>query len=102
MKGDSKLKRLVSEFRRGILGDHPPDMMCFAVCAPLQSYLAIMGIETRLIEMDFGRVNHVWLQLNDGRIIDPTADQFMSLGGTKMPKVYIGELPDWYQTTRRC
>jgi hypothetical protein len=35
--------------------------------------------------------------MQDGRIIDPTADQFYTPTWAEMPPVYIGELPDWYQ-----
>ena len=41
--------------------------------------------------------DHCWLRLADGRIIDPTADQF----GNGMPKVYIGTLPAGYKEEPR-
>lgn len=79
IKDKSTLKRIVSEFRRGILGLSPSSRMCYAICLPLQSYLSLAGYKTVLIEGDFetdcGITNHSWLQLPDGRIIDPTADQ---------------------------
>ena len=91
-----RLKRIVGGFRRGILGQRAPDMMCAAVCYPLCGYLAMCGIETKIVEGDFGRTNHVWLEMEDGTIIDPTADQF-SGEIVKMPKVYIGPLPETYK-----
>ena len=92
---DRELLSMARSFRKGILGKRPSDMMCFAVCAPLQAYLAIFGVELELVEADFGRVNHVWLALSDGRILDPTADQF----GIK-PAVYLGPIPSAYETAR--
>jgi hypothetical protein len=90
------LRQIVSEFRKGILGKRNSAAMCYAVCAPLQSYLGLIGYETELVEGDFGTTNHYWLELPDGTIIDPTADQF-STPMRKMPKIYIGPLPDWYK-----
>jgi hypothetical protein len=94
-----ELRRFVTEFRAGILNGRPSDRMCFAVCAPLQSVLAICGVETDLVEADFDMwrpTNHVWLQCADGMIIDPTADQFSS-PSRRFPKVYIGPLPAQYR-----
>lgn len=98
---DSELQYIVSEFRRGILGRRTSYGMCFVICLPLRSYLAALGCDTELMEADFGHTNHIWLQLPDGRIIDPTADQFQTPEGGKMPKVYIGALPEWYKAARR-
>lgn len=97
-KGTRELRSTVLSFRKGVLGKEPSDRMCFAVCAPLQGFLSILGYDTQLVEGDFGRTNHFWLKLPDGSIIDPTADQFRKPDGSPMPKVYIGELPAWYRT----
>lgn len=62
--------------------------MCFAVCAPLAGLLRLHGIEARVVEgfpSDGDFYNHVWLELPDGRVLDPTADQFAD-----MPPVYLG------------
>lgn len=40
--------------------------------------------------------NHFWILLDDGRIIDPTADQFNEIKKINAPKVYLGEKPNWY------
>ena len=60
--------------------------MCFETCYPLQSLLKLSGVTTVMMQgvYENASVNHVWLQCEDGTIIDPTADQF---GG---PKVYVG------------
>jgi hypothetical protein len=96
---DLDLLQLATEFRKGILDcvqfNNDPRGMCFAVCAPLQGYLlACFGVETELVQADFGFSNHVWLRLDARRILDPTADQFPE---AKLPPVYIGNLPAIYR-----
>lgn len=75
--------------------------MCFATSAPLQGYLSMLDIETELIEgeikIEKNIYHHVWLRLPDGRILDPTADQFDCPNGSAMPKVYLGIKPNWYE-----
>ena len=94
---DAALRKIVTGFRRGLLGNRPSTQMCFTVCAPLQGLLEIYGHKTEMVEGDFGHTNHFWLRFSDGRIIDPTADQFKKPDGGKMPRVYIGEKPEWYK-----
>src|SRR4051812_41594090 len=101
----ASLKKLVTEFRRGILNGETSAGMCFAICAPLQTILEMCGYKTKLIEGEIKPTkrfayptNHYWLELADGRIIDPTADQF-STPERPMPKVYIGALSEWYQVS---
>jgi hypothetical protein len=86
---DAQLIAFVTGFRDGIVGDGSPYGKCFMVCAPLVTLLCMHGVECTMVESmihgeDFD--NHVWLQLADGRVLDPTADQF-SLG---LPAVYLG------------
>jgi hypothetical protein len=92
--GDAKLLRIVREFRRGILGRRCAESMCFAVCAPLQGYLKFSGYTADLREgevtTDEGPVNHYWLELPDGRVLDPTADQFNKYLGLALPAIYLG------------
>ena len=55
------------------------------------SLLRLHGIEAETVESDLGECNHVWLQLEDGRALDPTADQFNALfPDLAMPPVYLG------------
>jgi hypothetical protein len=88
---DKQLTKFAREFRFGVLSGRRPHGMCFAVCAPLQTLLELAGVETELVEGDVGEWNHVWLRLHDGRILDPTADQF------GLAAVYLGALPPNYQ-----
>lgn len=77
--------------------------MCYAVCAPLSSFLEMCGCENELTEgivklngHNKGiTINHFWLTLPDGRIIDPTGSQFNGMGNENMPVVYVGEKPQW-------
>lgn len=86
------LREWSQDFRDGILNGGSSARMCFAVSAALGGALrALLGIESKLVEGDFGSINHVWLELPDGTILDATADQF---GG---PPVYIGPLTDVYR-----
>lgn len=92
---DKELIRFVRQFRKGILGNQSANDMCYAICAPLQTILSIMGLETTLITVEFETTNHVFLMLQDGRIIDPTADQFSTWN---LPTVYLGPIPQCYKT----
>ena len=89
---NKQLLKYVSAFRRGILSGAASDLMCFAVCAPLQPLLQMDGVECELTSGMVGDMEHYWIELADGRIIDPTADQFSE----NMPEVYIGARPENY------
>jgi len=103
---DKELIKVVTGFRRGILGRRKSTKMCYAICWPLQGYLHITGFKTKLTEGTIKLIghnkgviiNHFWLTLKDGRILDPTADQFNGMGHDDMPKVYLGKKPDYYKT----
>jgi hypothetical protein len=85
---DPKLIEFTMEFRKGIMGRRKSSRaMCFMIAAPLQGYLSFLGIETELVEGEVNQTNHYWLELPDGRVLDPTADQF-DLG---LPPVYLGK-----------
>jgi len=84
---DDKLIEICKEFRKGILGNKNSDLMCFVVCSPLASYLAFYGIEASVEIIHREEGNHVFIRLKDGRVLDPTADQFDS----RLPKIYLGE-----------
>lgn len=58
--------------------------MCAVVCYPLQGYLGFLGVGTELVEVMLQYSNHFFLRMPDGRVLDPTADQFEG------PKVYLG------------
>ncbi len=89
---DDDLIECASGFREGVLGDRGSDLMCAAICWPLAGFLRFSGVdcdaEDRDIEEEGYPANHVWIRLADGRVLDPTADQFSALN---LPPVYLGK-----------
>ena len=92
---DEDLIKFAAEFRSGILGRKKKSLnMCFAICAPLGPLLSLNGVANKIVEGEIQRPsgfnsNHFWLTLEDGRVLDPTADQFAFLG-FDFPPVYLG------------
>lgn len=93
---DKRIYKIVREFRSGLLGPRGSgDSMCFAVCGPLVGLLNSMGVKAELrmawLQLyEIGRSNHFWIELEDGRVIDPTIDQFNRVLGERLPKIYFG------------
>jgi hypothetical protein len=88
---DAALLELVTEFRAGLLGDRSSARFCAMVCWPLAGYLSFLGFDVDVQETTVHlpsqcTCNHVWLLLPDGRVLDPTADQFDATLGP----VYLG------------
>jgi hypothetical protein len=114
------LQQTVSEFCAEIQPECNSDDLCFLMCAALQPCLEMMGYPCFInqgnfslskdfvsrIENDERRtllqdqdctVNHYWIELNDGTLVDPTADQLSRLYNLPaLPLYYVGEKPDWY------
>lgn len=99
---DKQLIKFSKDFTKSILeiNDGKSQNMCFAVCSPLSSLISMFGITNELTEceihIDSEIYVHVYLLLKDGRILDPTADQFNDLLNTEMPLIYLGEKPKYY------
>lgn len=89
---DVQLLKFTRSFRRGLLGNGSSAGCCAMVCHPLSTLLEMHGVKNKVIESDLGVMNHVWIQLEDGRALDPTADQFWEHWGVtpKLPPVYLG------------
>lgn len=97
----NSIHETVSEFRAGILDGRPSARMCDAVSLPLQGYLSFAeNIKTEVVSRFFkiagGELEHVWLEMPDGTIIDATADQMAEHGYPTLPPVYIGPKPPHY------
>ena len=97
---DKELIKITTEFTKGLTkGDI--DRKCFAISAPLSGYLSFLEIENELIECEVRTPTELWghycIELPDGRILDPTAGQFV---GLNLPKVYLGKLPTNYLKLR--
>ena len=101
---DKELLKITSSFTKGVMGTREPTGMCFMVCSSLQGYLSICDLDVDLVEGEIkvGKdvYNHFWLRLPDGRILDPTASQFNVLNGVEMPKIYLGDKPEWYKLVK--
>lgn len=97
----SRLIQSALDFRNGLLDGKESDMMCFVVSSSLAGYLHYENIDCKLVEGSVVALNiecnHFWIEMPDGNILDPTADQFIDLDGNRMPKVYYGILPNFYQ-----
>jgi len=64
--------------------------MCVALSAPLQAALSLLGIPCCLSASNVGGWAHVFLKLGDGRVLDPSADQFNERTPESLPAVYLG------------
>lgn len=97
-KRRSHLQKVCEDFTRGLLDGQPSTSMCWMVCAALAGFLGFFErLRCEPVEGMVGKDHHWWLTLPDGRIIDPTADQFNGRGNPDMPLVYIGPMPAWYR-----
>lgn len=95
---DEEIIKFAREFREGILDGRASQGFCYAICAPLAPLLALNGVPCDIEEGAVGPINHYWLRLrDDGRILDPTADQFPEL---RLPRVYLGVKPSQYGDNR--
>lgn len=87
---DEELVKFADAFREGILDGGPSYMTCARVCRPLETLLVLSGVKCEAVESDLGEFNHVWLKLEDGRVLDPTIDRFNYLFAENWPRVYLG------------
>lgn len=98
---DDELRQFAWEFRTGILGSKgSPEGMCLAVSAPLAGLLNACGVTAELVESDHTDYpnsvfyEHFWIRLADGRVLDPTFDQFCS---EEPVPVYIGKPTEFHR-----
>jgi len=92
-----KIKRIVTGFMRGLIGNNSSKDLCWISSLPLCSYLNLCGCDAFLVEGMVGRCHHWWIETADGEIIDATADQFKQPDGSPMPRIYFGKRPEWYK-----
>lgn len=100
---DKQIISFTKKFRKGVLNGKKSRGMCFAICAPLVTLLNGVGVKCELTRgvcnfIDNDTWQHDWITLQDGRIIDPTSDQFKKPDGSPMPEIYLGEKPEWYDS----
>lgn len=96
---DKQILKIATEFRKGMLGKRDSLGTCGMVCFALQGLLGAYGLQTRLYESEWGEGNHIWLMLDDGRVLDPTIDQFNYIT-PKYPVVHLGEPLDAHQDAK--
>jgi len=90
---DKQLLSTALDFRRGVIENKKSTNWCYAISAPLEGYLNFIGVYCELTIGYIGDTEHFWITLPNGRILDPTADQFSD----DMPKVYLGRIPNNYK-----
>lgn len=104
---DAEIIKIAKGFTKGILNGRSTVDMCFIVCSSLAAYLSGAGVECTLTEGCINHceneLHHYWITLKDGRIIDPTADQFglLNVWVRKQPsnyKMYTKEEREDYET----
>ncbi len=99
---DDEIIEFAKSFREGMLEDRSSTMMCAAICWPLETLLNLQGLKCRSVtthetESPLGITNHVWILLEDGRALDPTADQF----GEEYPDIYLGDRLFFHQEQKQ-
>lgn len=98
---DAELLKIATDFRDGLIGRKNGAGYCFMVCAPLAGLLDNLGmgpvdLRESIVKINGGSTNHVWIRLPDGRVLDPTADQFDLVPvylGKPHPKVHAKDFP---------
>lgn len=98
---DADLIAFATEFRDGILDGQPSVLRCAMVAWPLAGLLRLHGVACDTEEVDLQHCNHVFIRLADGRVLDPTADQFNDVetpGARQWPPVYLGEATDFHRS----
>jgi hypothetical protein len=96
-----ELKTISTLFSKGILAGRESKNFCYMVSAALCGYLKFCGYNCHLQKGDIKIsknvvLEHYWIKMNDGNIVDATADQYNN-ATRKMPRVYVGNKPVWYK-----
>lgn len=73
---DREIIETSKEFVKGLLGKRSTRDMCFIVSTALAGYLNAIGVTCEAVEGLFDGWHHWWVELDDGRVIDATANQF--------------------------
>jgi hypothetical protein len=94
---NKSLLKLASLVRKKALRGAESAGHCESVSRQLLPRLADNGLTANVVYGNANGQGHVWVELEDGTVIDPTADQFNQPNGEPMPKVYVGPRPEWYK-----
>lgn len=96
---DQQIMRIARATRDRITLGGRSSGYCAVVCVPLAVYLTSRGVSAVDIHGAVGEWQHTWIALENGRILDPTADQFNSKQyAARMPQIYLGPIPPHYLT----
>lgn len=103
---DDELIETCRDFRNGLLGEGKCSVgMCAAVSWPLAAFLrSLCGIDAECVESDLSDhsesafYKHVWIRLPDGRVLDPTFDQFCS---EELSDIYLGKPTEFHVSPTR-
>lgn len=98
---DNEIKDFALNFRKGVLSDRNGFSMCWVVVQPLSLLLNEIGVKNNIVcfdidanncvnKLDCDLIEHFCIEIN-GKILDPTADQFKG-----METVFFGNRPIWY------
>lgn len=98
---DEDLIEVATSFRMGMIGERSSEGRCLMVSAPLAGLLGgVYGVPCEVVESDHSDKDttcyeHFWIRLADGRVLDPTFDQFCS---EEPVPVYLGAPTEFHQS----
>lgn len=96
----SRLLEYATALRAAVIADSSSAMLCMAITAPLHSALQRLGVKTLITASELDTCNHLFLTLDDGQVLDPTADQFNTPGSPRYPPVYLGPMLDIHRPSK--
>ncbi len=101
----AEIIEIATDFREGMLEGKSSTSMCWILSHPLAGFLSFCGIDCgSVVDGNVKQgplsLHHCWIDMRNGIILDPTADQFVSPETNEpMPPVYLGKKPFWYDDT---
>ena len=87
---NEEILNLSREFRQAVLEKDPSDEMCMALSSNLLALLHSKGAAGSLEISELEEIDHIFIKLPDGQILDVSADQF----GSQYQDVYMGPALD--------
>ena len=86
-----QIKAACTGMTEGFIAKHESSVgWCAKVSWAVQGYLSFLGVKTTVYESFVGDWNHVYLMMDDGTVIDCTADQF-NRGRRKNSRIHVGK-----------
>ena len=94
---DKKILKLACQIRNIYVGNNSSRGYCILVSQKLHRELIAVGCPCTVMQGSVGRHGHLWVQLEDGRILNATGDQFTR---HRLPPVYLGPRPHCYKINK--